>query len=84
MIRLSAHLLFRIEADGTGILFDPNDGQTFLLNRTSALICRCLEKGTDKAAISAAIAAHADHVPETAEAELETFLETLRGHGYLE
>ena len=40
--KLSGRLLFRVEIDGTGILFDPRDGQTFMLNRTSALICRCL------------------------------------------
>ncbi len=83
MIKLSPHLLFRTEADGTGILFDPNDGQTFLLNRTSALICRCLEKGAEKSAILAEIAAHADNVPETAAAEVDAFIETLRERGYL-
>jgi len=83
MIRLAPHLLFRVEADGTGIIFDPNDGQTFMLNRTSALICRCLEKGTEKADILAAIAAYADNVPETVEVEVETFLDSLREHGYL-
>ena len=83
MIKLAPHLLFRTEADGTGILFDPNDGQTFLLNRTSALICRCLEKGAEKSAILAEIAAHADNVPENAAAEVDAFIETLRERGYL-
>ena len=83
MIRLAPHLLFRVEADGTGILFDPNDGQAFMLNRTSALICRCLENGTEKAAIFAEIAAHAENVSESVEAEVENFLDSLREHGYL-
>ena len=82
--KLSGRLLLRVEADGTGILFDPRDGQTFLLNRTSALICRCLEAGMEKAAIMAEITNHAGNVPENATADVDAFIDILRRQNYLE
>ena len=42
---INPNIVFRKEFDGTGLFYNPDNGQTFYLNPTSRLICECIEKG---------------------------------------
>lgn len=82
-MKLLPDLMLRREFDGTGMLFNPNNGKTFYLNQTAAFICGLLEEGADEATILAEIKNCAENVSENAERELGKFLDELRGEGFL-
>ncbi len=83
-MKLNPDLVFRQEFDGTGILFNPEDGSIFSLNKTSAFICMCIQKEMDREAILADMREHIKNIPENVEADLDSFLAQLREKGCLQ
>jgi len=82
-MKLCSDLVFRKEFDGTGILFNANDGSSFLLNATAAVICGCLEKGCTETEIRQAMDKSLKEIPANADQELQAFLQSLRDKDYL-
>lgn len=82
-MKLSGKLLFRKEYDGTGILFDPENGSTFSLNKTTTVICEQLAKDAEKKDILSALAVCTTGLPDCAEVDLDRFLDALREKKYL-
>ena len=44
-MKINTDIVFREEFDGTGILFNPDTGDTYGLNHTAAFIWKSLEAG---------------------------------------
>ncbi len=75
-------IVFRKEFDGTGILFNPNNGEVFGLNRTAAFLWEKLACELPPERILAELGEVTDPPPEAA-AELDAFIASLRAKGYL-
>lgn len=82
-MKINPDLVFRKEFDGTGILFNPENGNVFYLNQTSALICSCLEKDTDRESIIAVMREKISDIPDSLESDLDAFLAQLQEKGFL-
>ena len=73
----------REEPDGSGCLFNPDDGKVFGINATGMLIWQSLADGDDRPAILAKL--RAVGAPEDAAArDLDEFLDALRERGLIE
>ena len=83
-MNLNPNIVFRKEFDGTGLFYNPDNGQTFYLNKTSRIICECLEKGLDKEGIISSFKEKVDGVPEDIGKVIEDFIEQLRTRGIVE
>lgn len=81
---LNPNIVFRKEFDGTGLFYNPDNGQTFYLNRTSRLICECIEQGLDKDGIVAAFNEKVSGVPENIGKVIDDFIGQLRERGIVE
>ena len=81
---INPSIVFRKEFDGTGLLYNPDNGQTFYLNRTSRLICECIENGLDRDGIIEHFKAKVDGVPEDIDKVIDNFIEELRKRGIVE
>ncbi len=75
-------IVFRKEFDETGILFNPENGEVFGLNRTSAFIWEKLADGLPPGEILDELAKVTKPPPEAA-AELNSFVAALRQKGCL-
>ena len=82
-MKLNPDLVFRQEFDGTGILFNPENGNIFYLTQTSAFICSCLQQDMERDAILAGMREHITGIPENVEGDLDDFLAQLREKGCL-
>ena len=81
---LNPNIVFRKEFDGTGLFYNPDNGQTFYLNKTSRIICECLEQGLDKEGIIARFKEKVDGVPENIGKVIDDFIGQLRERGIVE
>ncbi len=81
---LNPNIVFRKEFDGTGLFYNPDNGQTFYLNKTSRIICECLEQGLDKESIIARFREKVDGVPENIGKVIDDFIGQLRERGIVE
>ena len=81
-MKINTDIVFREEFDGTGILFNPDTGDTYGLNHTAAFIWKSLEAGIGPAGLLAELARHTELPPE-AENEVAAFLQELKNKGYL-
>lgn len=82
MYKVNPLIIFRKEFDGNGLLFNPDNGETFALNRTAAAIYEQLEAGKEEAEILTELAARTNLPPKAAE-DLKKFLSQLRAKGYI-
>lgn len=82
-MRVNPLIVFRREFDGSGILFNPDNGETFGLNPTSTFIWECLEKEMSNPDIVTALRTVAANVPERVDSELEEFLVSLRDKSFV-
>lgn len=76
-------IVFRREFDGSGMLFNPDNGDIFGLNPIGALIWEALEQGKSEAEILIVLAEQVKDLPESAAGDLTEFLESLRQKGVL-
>ena len=81
---LNPNIVFRKEFDGTGLLYNPENGQTFYLNKTSRIICECIEQGLDREGILAAFKEKVDGVPDDIGKVIDEFVGQLRERGIVE
>lgn len=82
-MKLNPDIVFRQEFDGTGLLFDPNDGSSFYLNRVSALICQCLENNMDMNAILNTLRDKVANVPDSLQEQVQAFINQLEQHHFI-
>ena len=76
--------VFRKEFDGSGLLFDPNSGETFGLNRTSAFLWEKFAEGMDETgALEALKAVCGENLPETAAADINAYAAQLKAKKFL-
>lgn len=83
-MKLNPNIIFRDEFDGHGVIFNPEDGQTFGLNPTAAMIYRLIGDGKTQDEILKALNEKLEEVPENAARELAEFIQDLQEKGYLE
>ncbi len=76
-------IVFRREFDGTGLLFNPDNGKIFGLNPTAALIWQALEQGQSETEILTMLGEKLNMLPESAADDLTKFLNTLCQKGVL-
>ena len=82
-MRINPMVVCREEPDGSGCLFNPDDGKVFGMNATGMLIWKALAAGDDSSAILGKL--RAIGAPEEAVAgDLEEFLQALRERGMIE
>lgn len=81
---LNPGIVFRKEFDGTGLFYNPENGQTFYLNKTSRLICECIEQGKDRDGIIACFKEKVDGVPDNICNVIDEFIGELRKRGIVE
>ena len=78
-------VILREELDGWAVLFTPGSNTTFALDPTSVFIWRLLDGKHDRQAILAQLAEHCHGgIPDTAAADLETFLDELQAKSLIE
>ena len=71
-------IIFRKEFDDSGILFNPENGEIFGLKPTAALIWECLGKNMSKMEILAELSEKSQNIPETASADYDEFIISLK------
>lgn len=82
-MKINPLVIYREEFDKSAVLFRPDNGESFMLNRTASFIWKQLEKGADRAEILKALAEACGGLPPAAEQELDQFLAQLTEKGYL-
>lgn len=83
-MKLMEHLIVREEFDHWGLLVDPDSGMTQALNPSALMICRMLEKETDRERLLARLRQSFDGAGEQLETDVDHFLDKLRMLGVLE
>lgn len=81
-MRVNPLIVFHREFDGSGILFNPDNGETFGLNPTAAFLWERLSRGLPREQILAELA-EASNAPPSAAADFDEFTALLTGKGYL-
>jgi len=83
-VKVNPEIVCREEFDGTGCLFNPDDGKVFGLNATSLFLWRQFEKGASaEEALAALKDACATPLPEEAAADVSAFVADLSARGFL-
>lgn len=75
-------MVFREEFDDWAILFDPDTGNAFGLNPVSAFVWKRLDGKHTVQDILAELRKDCEDVPDTAEEEINTFIDELLEKGY--
>lgn len=78
----NAMIVLREDYDDWAILFNPDDGQSFVLNPVSVFIWKHLDGKHTAADIVAGIRREFREVPEHAEASVRAFMDELIDRGY--
>ncbi len=83
-MKVNPDIVCREEFDGTGCLFNPEDGKVFGLNATSLFLWRQFESGASaEDALTALRSACAKPLPESAAADIAAFVTDLVARGFL-
>lgn len=82
-MKINPLVIYREEFDKSAILFRPDNGESFMLNRTASFLWKQLEKGAGKEELLKALADACGELPPTAEQDLDSFLGQLLAKGYL-
>lgn len=82
-MKINPLAIYREEFDKSAILFRPDTGESFMLNRSASFIWKQLENGSGRKEILAALAEACGGLPPTAERDLDAFLARLKEKGYL-
>ncbi len=82
-MKINPLVIYREEFDKSAVLFRPDTGESFMLNRTASFIWKQLEQGADRAGILKALSEACGELPPSAEKDLDQFLARLQAGGYL-
>ena len=80
---ISPNIVLREEADDWGILFDPDTGNSVVLNPVAISMFKAMRKTQDAAKVAAMIREEYDDVPETLESDFSELVENLARHGFI-
>ncbi len=82
-MKINPLAIYREEFDKSAVLFRPDTGESFMLNRTASFIWKQLEQGADRTEILKKLTEVCGELPPAAEKDLDSFLARLREKGYL-
>ena len=83
-MKINQQIVFRKEFDGTALLFDPESGETFGLNKTSTFLWEKIAEGLDSAGILAALKeACGTTLPASAESDVASFIDSLKAKNFI-
>lgn len=82
-MKINPLVIYREEFDKSAVLFRPDTGESFMLNRSASFIWEQLEGGASREEILKALSAACGTLPSTAEQDLDVFLGRLKEKGYL-
>ena len=73
--------LSQLALNDEGFAFDPNTGDSFLVNGTGLAILRALREGNDQGAVAQALTEEYETTPEDARRDVDDCLGRLRTFG---
>lgn len=76
-MKTNPQIVFRKEFDGTALLFNPESGETFGLNQTSAFIWEKLAEGLDETEVFSALQSACGELPPRAADDVKSFIASL-------
>lgn len=82
-MKINPLVIYREEFDKSAVLFRPDTGESFMLNRTASFIWKQLEKGASAEEVRSALSDVCGTLPPGADREIEDFLAKLLEKGYL-
>lgn len=82
-MQINSNIIFRKEFDGSALLFDPESGETFGLNRTSAFLWEKFASGMSEAEAINALKNACQNMPASAEKDLNGFIEQLKAKKFI-
>ena len=80
---ISPNIVLREEADDWGILFDPDTGNSVVLNPVAISMFKAMRKTQDPAKVTAMIREEYDDIPETLESDFSELVEKLAQYGFI-
>lgn len=78
---LKPHVVLRVEDDDFALLYDPDTGESFVLDPVSVFVCRRLDGARSMEQIVAESGAVFAGIPEDAPAQIRAFVERLVAKG---
>lgn len=83
-MKLNPLVVYQEEFDKSAILFNPDTGESFMLNHTASFLWQEFQKGKNETeGIEALKAACVDGLPPEAEHEIREFIAELKTNGYI-
>lgn len=82
-MEVNKNIVFRKEFDGSALLFDPESGETFGLNQTSAFLWEQFASGADETQALDALKEACNNLPADAEKHISAFVSTLKAKQFL-
>ena len=83
-MKTNPQIVFRKEFDGTALLFNPETGETFGLNQTSAFIWEKLAEGLNETELFSALqSACSGELPTGAADDVKSFIASLQEKSFL-
>ena len=82
-MKVNPQAVFRKEIDGNSLLFDPDSGATFGMNKTSTFLWEKFAEGLDEAGALAALREVCDNMPPEAEKHIASFVASLKAKKFL-
>ena len=80
---ISPNIVLREEADDWGILFDPDTGNSVVLNPVAISMFKAMRKTQDPEKVATMIREEYDDIPETLESDFSELVENLARHGFI-
>ena len=82
-MKINPLIVYRKEFDGNALLFNPDNGDTFGINKTASFIWELLDKGLSRDEIINAIRKQTTGISDTMESDVDDFIAELKNKGYL-
>ena len=80
---IGPNIVLREEADDWGILFDPDTGNSVVLNPVAISMFKAMRKTQDIDGVAAAIRAEYTDIPESLKEDITTFVNSLAENGFI-
>ena len=77
------NVVLREETDDWGILFDPDTGNSVVLNPVAISMFKAMKKTQDPKKVAKAIREEYDNVPETLDSDIRDLVESLAQSGFI-
>jgi hypothetical protein len=82
-MEVNKNIIFRKEFDGSALLFDPESGETFGLNRTSSFLWEQFAAGATEEEAFNALAEICNNLPEDARSHVSSFAAALKAKKFI-